>query len=120
MATLQILRQENSGVVYSDPAKPELSVRFRHTTSNKTLNGVNVTNHLTEIIVNDQNEITVATGVTAKDALSVRLRVSGTALSNARLLVLIHALKQQVDTWGTENAFIGFNPSTAPVIPAAS
>jgi len=120
MATLATLRQENSGVIYADPALPTLTSRFRNTTSNKTLNGVNVVNYLTEIIVNDQNEITVATGVTANDAVSVRLRVSGAAGSAARKAVLLHALADQINTWAGEHVFEGFNPTTAPVIPAAA
>lgn len=120
MATLQLLRQENTGVVYSDPAKPDLTVRFRNTSVMKSLNGVSVRNQLAEIIYNDQNEVTVATGVTAKDAVSVRLRVSGCTLSAARLTVLLHALAEQIDTWNSQNVFAGFNPTTAPVIPAAS
>lgn len=120
MATLQILRQENSGVVYSDPAKPDLTVRFRNTSVNKALNGVVVRNYLSEIIINDQNEVTVATGVTAKDAVSVRLRVSGCALSKARLTVLLHSLAEQIDAWDSQNVFVGFNPTAAPVIPAAT
>lgn len=119
MATLQVLRQENSGVIYADPAKPDLTVRFRNTSSNKTLNNVNVKNYLTEIIVNDGNPVTVS-GVSATDAVSVRLRVSGAVESAARIAVLLHALAEQVDTWQSEAVFSGFNPSTAPVIPAAA
>lgn len=120
MATLQVLRQENSGVIYSDPAKPELTVRFRNSSVNKSLNGVSVPNYLCEIIYNDQNEITVATGVTAKDAISVRLRVSGAGASSTRLGVILHALAAQIDTWQSQNVYMGFNPTSAPVVPAAS
>jgi len=120
MATLQVLRQENTGVIYSDPAKPDLTVRFRNTSVNKTLNGIAVRNQLCEIIINDQNQVAVADGVYANDAVSVRLRVSGATLSSARLAILIHALADQMTIWSTEHVFDGFNPTTAPVIPAAS
>lgn len=119
MATLQLLRQENNGVVYADPAKPDMTVRFRNTSSNKTLNNVNVKNYLTEIIYNDGNPVTVS-GVAATDAISVRLRVSGTVESATRIAVLLHALADQINTWQGETVFSGFNPTTAPVIPAAS
>jgi len=119
MATLQLLRQENNGVVYTDPAKMDLTVRFRNTTSKKTLNSVPVANSLSEIIINDANSVTVG-GVSAVDAVSVRLRVSGANESAARIAVLLHALAEQLDTWITEKVHSGFRPTTAPVIPAAS
>jgi len=120
MATLSKLREDSTGVIYANPAKPDQIVRFRNTTSQKTLSGVPVTNYLTEIIYNEDNEITVATGVTAKDAISLRIRVSGAALSMTQLSVLIHSMADQIQTWAGQNVFTGFAPSTAPVIPAAS
>jgi len=118
MATLQLLRQENTGVVYTDPAKMDLTVRFRNTSSKKTLNGVPVQNSMSEIIINDGNAVTVG-GVAAVDAVSVRLRVSGALESSARITTLIIALASQMSTWNAEKCFQGFRPSTAPVIPAA-
>ena len=115
MATLKVLRQEQTGVVYADPSDPNLTVRFRNTTSNKTLNGVQTKNYLTEIIVNDDNSVTVG-GVAAQDALSVRVRVSGTNESQTRIGAILTALGNQLATWHGEKVFVGFNPTTAPVI----
>jgi hypothetical protein len=120
MATLQILRQENNGIVYADPAKPDMTVRFRNTVAAKTLNGVSVKNYRTEIIYNDNNVVTVGDDVSALDAVSVRLSVSGALESAARVTEILHALADQIQTWDGQNVFKGFNPSSAPVIPAAS
>jgi len=119
MATLQLLRQEPTGVVYADPAKPDMTVRFRNNTTPKTLNSVGTKNYLTEIIYNDGNNVTIG-GIAAVDAISVRLRVSGTAESAARLAVILHSLAQQIDAWTTQKVFSGFPPTSAPVIPAAA
>jgi len=122
MATLGLLRTENSGVIYADASGPDLTVRFKHSTTKKTLNGVVVDNHLLEIIVNDELQVQPVTGTYANDALSVRVRVSGSniAASQTQLGVIIHALADQIQTWVGENVLIGFNPTTAPVIPAAA
>jgi hypothetical protein len=119
MATLQLKQLDTNGVTYSDPAKPDLTVRFKNTSSNKTLSGVNMKNHRLELIINDLNTITVG-GVSISDPISARIHTSGAAESAARLAVLLHAVAAQIDTWVTENTLIGFKPSTAPVIPAAS
>lgn len=117
MSTLKVQRQENTGVVYADPADLDLSVRFRHSQSQKVIGGVPVQNHVTEIIFNDGNSVTVA-GVNTKDAVSVRLRVSGASESAARIKEILVAMAAQVDEWSDESVFQGFNPTTAPVIPA--
>jgi len=119
MATLQVYRQEPTGIIYANPADPDLTVRFRNTSTNKTLNGVSVKNNLTEIIYNDDNLVEVATDVYANDAISVRLRVSGSPLSSSRIAEILLSLAAQIGTWNTQNVFAGFNPTSAPVIPAA-
>lgn len=113
--TLSVKSQDNSGITYADPAKPDTTVRFRFTSVNKTLNGVVTSNYATEIIANDNNSITVG-GVSALDALSIRIRVSGALESKARLRQLLTSLAAQLGQWETENAMQGFRPSTAPVI----
>lgn len=117
MSTLKVQRLENTGVVYADPSDLNVSVRFRHSVGQKSINGVPVSNHVTEVIYNDDNNVTVG-GVNAIDAVSVRLRVSGAAESKARIRELLLAMAAQVDNWDDESVFQGFNPTTAPVIPA--
>lgn len=116
MANLSLLRQETTGVVYADPAKPDYTVRFRNTNANKTLNGVNTKNYISELIYNDNVTVTVG-GVSAKDAASVRLRVSATAESKARISAILTTLAAQVMTWDGQSVFQGFNPTTAPTVP---
>lgn len=113
--TLSVKSQENAGVTYADPAKPDCQVRFRFTSVNKSLSGVQVPNYATEIIVNDNNAVTVG-GVAALDPLSVRVRVSGTLESKARLRDLLTSIAAQMSTWETENVMQGFRPATAPSI----
>lgn len=113
--TLAVKSQDNSGVTYADPAKPDCSIRFRSTTVQKTLNGQAVPNLATEIIVNDNNSVTIG-GASAVDALSIRVRVSGTLESKTRLRNLLVSLAAQLGDWETENVMQGFRPTTAPVI----
>lgn len=113
--TLSVKSQDNTGITYADPAKPDMTVRFRFSGTVKTLNGVAVANNLEEIIYNDNNSITIG-DVSAQDALSVRLRVSGSLGSKARLRELLDSLASQLLTWETENVMQGFRPTTAPII----
>lgn len=117
MSLTQIKTRDAFGVTYADPLDPDFSVRFKTNVSRKSLNGVNVDNYITEVIINDTNEISVGS-TSANDAIAVRLRVSGSVNSQDRLKAIIAQLALQVDAWGTENAFLGFEPSTAPVNPA--
>lgn len=111
---IKIQKIENNGVVYADPADPGLSIRFKQTSQGKSLNGVPVTNHVTEIIINDDNQVAVA-GSNAIDAISVRLRVSGSAQSKARVKALLGVLAS-TDTWADEDVFSGFRPVTPPSV----
>jgi len=113
--TLSVLSQDSRGVTYADPAKPDLTYRFKHTNAVKQINGIAVTNCRAEIVINDNNPVAVGNAV-AVDANSVRLSVSGSLLSKARLQQLVLSLADQLGTWDQENVFLGFRPSTAPVI----
>lgn len=113
--TLSVKSQDNAGVTYADPAKPDTMCRFRFSNAVKQLNGIAVPNYATEIIINDNNSVTVG-GVSALDALSIRVRVSGTLESKTRLRQLLTSAATQLGTWETENVMQGFRPSTAPVI----
>lgn len=113
--TLSVKSTDNAGVTYADPAKPDCTIRFRASSSAKILNGVSVPNFATEIIINDQNSITVGS-VSAQDPLSIRIRTSGALASKTRLRNLLVSAAAQMATWETENVLQGFRPSTAPVI----
>jgi len=115
VVTLSVKSRENAGVTYADPAKPDMTVRFRFSTIQKSLNGVPVPNYAVEIIANDNNSIEVG-GVSALDALSVRVRVSGTLPSKGRLRDILTSIAAGMAQWETENVFQGFAPVTAPGI----
>lgn len=115
--TFKIQKIEPTGVVYADPADPGLSVRFKQTEQAKSLQGAPVTNHVTEVIVNDDNAVTVS-GTAAIDAISIRLRVSASTFSKARVKALLVALAADLDNWSDEDVFGGFRPVTTPTSPA--
>jgi len=104
------------GVLYADPGDPGFTVRFRNSSAKKTLNGVSVNNYVGEIIYNDDVAVTVG-GVAATDAVSVRIRVSGTNEASTRKSAILTTLAAQLMTWDGQSAFKGFNPTTAPTIP---
>lgn len=112
----QLLAQLPDGPVYADPLKPDYNVRFKTTSSPKSLDGVRVNNYVTEIIISDVHPIVVGS-VNTNDTLSVRLRVSGSSESMTRLKAVINNLGTQVSSWGTENVFLGFDPTTVPSNP---
>lgn len=118
MATLKVLRLESDGVTYADPSDRDLTVRFKSSSAGKSLSGSPVKNYATEVIFNDDNPIVVA-GNNVNDAISIRLRVSGTSESMPRIEEILSAMVAQLPTWVTEDVFLGFAPDTAPVIPAA-
>lgn len=113
--TLSVKSRDNAGVTYADPAKPDMTVRFRFSNTSKVLNGVATPNYTAEIIYNDNNAVTVG-GVSAKDALSVRVRISGAIESKTRLTQILGSLAAQLVAWDTENVPRGFAPTTAPVL----
>ena len=113
---LQVLKTEPTGVVYADPTETDLNVRFKHTSRAKSLSGEHTTNHVTEIIVNDDNTVTIG-GSDVVDALSVRVRVSGCPESVTRLADLLGLVAAGLVQWNTKHVFVGFPPTTAPAIP---
>lgn len=117
MPTPLVLKSSgNNEQVYSLSTDPDLTVRFKHTENKKVLNGVSVTNYVTDVIINDANDVTVS-GVSANDALSIRLRVSGTKESAARIATLLSMLSSGVTTWPGQAVFVGFQPTTVPTLP---
>lgn len=112
--TLQLYSQQQNGVTYCDPSDPDFIVRFKSTSSQKVIDGIKVQNYITEIAANDNHSIVIG-AASATDALSVRVRTSGSLQSIPRLKQMLLDLAGKLDTWGTENVLIGFNPSTPPV-----
>lgn len=112
--TLQLYSQQPNGVTYADPSDPDFTVRFKTSVSGKSLNGMQTTNYATEIIANDSHAVTI-NGVAAVDALSVRIRASGSLQSMSRLAEILEALTSKTSTWSSENVLLGFKPTTAPI-----
>lgn len=118
MSLTQALTRDANGVTFADPLDPDFTVRFKTKRSNKGLSGVNVENYLTEIIINDNEVITVGNS-SATEALSVRIRVSGSAKSMPRLKSVIASVAEQLPTWVDQNVLLGFEPTTVPNNPSA-
>lgn len=114
VSTLQLYSQQTNGVTYCDPNDPDMTVRFKTTSSQKVLDGKKVINYITEIAANDNVAIDVG-GAQVIDANSVRIRTSGALQSAPRLQQMLLDLAAKVEAWGTEKVFLGFKPSTLPV-----
>lgn len=111
--TLQLYSQQANGVTYCDPLNPDHTVRFKTTSSQKVIDGAKVQNFITEIAANDNHVVAVG-GSNATDALSVRIRTSGSLQSMGRLSQMLLDLAAKVSTWKDENVLIGFAPVTPP------
>lgn len=112
--TFKVQKTENTGIVYAEPSDPDNTVRLKHSTQAKSLNGVNVSNQVTEVIVNDNCDITIG-GVAAVDALSIRVRISGTLQANDRKKALLASLMTTLGVWAEQDVLSGFNPTSVPV-----
>lgn len=117
MSKTQILTRDAYGVTYANPTNPDFRVRFKTTSSQKSLNGVSVMNFVTEIIVNDNAPVTLG-NTSANDPIAVRIRVSGSLASAARRDAILKSIAAQLGTWTNENVFAGFEPATAPNVVA--
>lgn len=115
MANLKLLRRESNAVVFADPANPEYTVRFKSTNARKSIDGVGMTNYVTEIIVNDSHVVTIGTK-TVKDPIAIRVRTSGAADSMSRLSAVLASVAGQLAAWSSENVLVGFEPDTAPLV----
>lgn len=116
--TMKVQKTENTGIVYATPTEPDLSVRVKHQTAKKSLAGVAVTNQVTEIIWTDANEVDLG-AVKALDAVSVRVRVSGSLQSTDRKKSLCAAMRTTLAKWENEDVLSGFNPTSVPDSPQA-
>lgn len=111
---LQQYSLQPNGITFSDPLNPDFIVRFKTTSSQKVLDGQRVQNYISEITSNDNHPVVIGS-VTCTDALSVRIRTSGSLQSMARLKQMLNDMVAKVTAWEDENVLIGFNPVTPPI-----
>lgn len=115
MNELRIISSDANSVTYANPADPNYTVRFKTSSSMKNVDGIRLQNFITEVIVNDTNEVTVGAQHSASDALSLRIRFSGSDLSQARLKAIADNVFAQCSSeWFTQHVLIGFRPDTSP------
>lgn len=112
----KVYSRGTNGVLFADPANPGFTVRFKTSTTQKVIDGLRMDNYATEIIVNEAHLATIGTDQFS-DPLSIRIRVSGAAVSMARLKEVLNSIALQLPTWGTEDVLLGFEPSSVPVRP---
>lgn len=112
--TLLLFSQQPNGVTYCDPENPDFTVKFKSTSSQKVLDGKKVQNVITEIGINDNHAVAIG-GVVVSDALSVRIRTSGSVPSMPRLKQMLLDAAGKLGTWSDENVLIGFKPTTPPI-----
>jgi hypothetical protein len=103
-----------NGQTYADRLQPQFTVRLRTDTAPKSLNGNQTVNYASEVVINDVHPLQVG-DLPVTDALSVRLRVSGSRESMGRLKSMLQALIQTIPQWNDEDVWLGFPPTTAPV-----
>lgn len=113
MTALSLYRQTSDGSIYADPTEPDYTVRFKTVSAPKSVSGQKTVNYITEIIVNDNNNVSIA-GVGAVDPVSVRIRVSGCIESQSRLNAIVASVAASLPTWAGEHVFTGFGPGTPP------
>lgn len=114
MSNTQLYGRNANGVVFASPEAPGFSVRFKTSKAPKRLDTLKTNNCATEIIINDRNTVT-KDSATADDAVSVRIRISGSELSHARLQEILTGVSAQLPQWASENVILGFEPKTLPV-----
>lgn len=112
---LKVLNRDGNSITYANPTDPNYQVRIKTTSSKKALRGNPVDNYVTEVIINDDNAVQLpnVTGL-VEDALSVRIRVSGTVYSQERIMAVVNNVLPLLPTWGSEGVFVGFEPTTPP------
>lgn len=104
------------GSTFAASTKPDLTVRFKTTSGLKSVSGVKLTNYLSELIYNDPNAVTIGAD-TVNDPVSVRLRISGSIESRARISEILVDIAANLVAWDGQDAFVGFEPTTVPGTP---
>lgn len=118
MSNTQLYSRDANGVTFADPTDPDYTVRFKNTQSRKTLNGVSVVNYVEEIVINDLVPVTLGSSV-GNDSISVRIRISGSAESHARVKQILKSIAGQLPAWADGNVALGFEPVVPPATPAS-
>lgn len=114
----QLYSRDANGVTFANPADPDYTIRFKNTQTRKSLAGVQVVNHVEEIVVNDLFPVTLG-NTTANDSVSVRIRVSGSALAHERVKAILKSVAAQLPAWADGNVALGFEPTVPPATPTA-
>lgn len=110
----KVIKVDQYGITYADPADPNKQVRFKTTSARKNVDGVSVTNYVSEIIINDESPLDGDCGSCANEAISVRLRVSGSMESRTAVESLINILTTNMTDFLSDNVFYGFQPTNPP------
>lgn len=109
--TMQIIATDQYGVTYADPADPDFQIRFKTLSARKSVDGKSLVNYVSEVIITDSHRVGVDS---PNEALSVRMRTSGSIENKAQVYALVDFLANNISQFKTDSVFYGFRPSTAP------
>lgn len=114
------LNRDGNSITYANPTDPNFQVRIKTSSAKKVLKGNPVDNYITDIIATDDHAVELPTSAgKVEDALSVRIRTSGTVYGHERILKILQSLATNYQAWYEEGVFVGFEPATLPQYPAA-
>lgn len=114
---MQLKSHDAKGVTYASLADPNFTVRIKKTESVKSLDGVPVTNHACEIIINENKQVTLGTSPDTKlvnEQVSMRIRISGSEYVNSVIEDMIDGMVISLPLWFDQGVRYGFEPTTVP------
>lgn len=110
MTIMKVINTDQYGVTYADPSDPDFQIRFKTTNGQKSVDGRNVRNYVTEVIITDNSVVGEM-----NEALSVRLRTSGSAENKERLEFLLDTLAGLSQQIKDDSILFGFRPTNSPL-----
>lgn len=113
---LKKLRADANSVTFADPLDPAFTIRFKTAQASKTIDGLRLSNFVTEIIANDSKPVTVGSK-TVNEPVSVRVKSSSSPESMTRTAAILKQIASQIDQWVLENYLTGFEVVTLPQNP---
>lgn len=93
---LRAIASDITGVTFADPSDVNATTRTRTVRTNKTVENQRVTNVRNEFIVNRPGTLIIGDD-TVTEALSVRVTISGSTLSESSLISMWNDTKANID-----------------------
>lgn len=116
MTQMRVLSRSATDVTFADPTDPNCTIRVKRSGGVKKIGPLSVDNNVTEVISNDTVTLSEGGTILGDDAISVRMRISGSARSKSRLLRLMNMTIAYVEALEDDGVFEGFEPTATPTI----